>query len=198
MRRYNTGWGRGPRGLAPTDFPEGSSGDQPTDLIPPDLIPRRPTPLGDAGPLPIPLTGRLPSIGEMDPLDFIKLWAKYLQANPQSYTNYDALRYASFSNKPLLIGVSDQEVLERATDIRVYLFVINTHAANTLFLQFKVPSTAITGVPLAPGNGFFLFDSVVPQDSVHIIANAAGTTGVMLFGELPASRLQKPAGFTVT
>lgn len=203
MRRYGStrygGFGNSyPAREQPGDFPDVPTGSMPVLPTPADILPRRPSRLGEGGgqvtPFPGIRTGRLPPLGNLDPQEFIRLLMEEQQKAHQSYTNFDALRYASFNNIPLLIGVADQVVLQHATDIRVYLFLINTHPVNTLFLAFKTLSTAVLGVPIAPNLGFFEFNAVVPQDDVHLIANAAGTTGVMLYGELPPSRLSAPQG----
>lgn len=91
--------------------------------------------------------------------------------------------YGSFNNQALLIGAADQLVLNipPGDAERIYLFVINTHPLQDMFISFQVASTLTLGVPILHNFGFIEFNIVVPQDDVHLIANGAGTTGVMLF-----------------
>lgn len=95
----------------------------------------------------------------------------------------DESRYLSFTNIPFTVGTTSQVVLERATNKRAYLFIINTHAANRLFVNFQNSATLQNGVPLAPNLGFWEWLFTVPQDTIEIVANGATTTGVLTFAE---------------
>lgn len=197
MRRFNTGGGAAPFSTVERVYNGTPTGDLPVLPTPADLLNRRPGELGPGGGTVTPFrTGKLPPLGNLDPQEFIRLLSDEMEKRVRSYTNFDALRYASFNNVPFTIGVADTVVLQKATDIRVYLFIINTHPVNDLFLTFRTISNAIVGVPISPGRGFFEFNNIVPQDTVHLIANAAGTTGVLLYAELPPSRLLREPGTT--
>lgn len=97
---------------------------------------------------------------------------------------FDRMRYCEFSQLPLNIGTADVTVLPRATNCRVYLFLINTHAANRLFVNFGNTATPLNSTPLAPNLGFFEWLFTVPQQDIHLIANGANTTGNLIFAEL--------------
>jgi hypothetical protein len=63
---------------------------------------------------------------------------------------------------------------------RVFLFIVNTHAVQILFVNFGQDSTALQ-IPINPGNGAIGFDSLVPQNDIYLIANGAATTGVVSY-----------------
>lgn len=109
------------------------------------------------------------------------------------YNTFDALRYGSFKTLPFSIGTVDTIVLDKATDIRIYLFIINTHPLNDLFLNFQAPATPLT-TPISPARGFYEFLMPVPQDAIHLIASAAGTTGVLVFTERDPRVLNRQPG----
>lgn len=91
--------------------------------------------------------------------------------------------YGSFNNLALNIGLVDQLVLTipPGDAERIYLMVINTHPLQNMFVSFQVAATLTLGMPILANFGFWEFNIVVPQDDVHIIANGAGTTGVLVF-----------------
>lgn len=100
------------------------------------------------------------------------------QAPTQRFT--DTLKYGSFINVPLSIGVLSQLVLIKPPSKRIFLQIQNTHAIQQMFIVFGTPATLITGIRLGP-NGSATFDNVVPQDDIHIIASGAATTGVLIY-----------------
>jgi hypothetical protein len=115
---------------------------------------------------------------------------------------FDGMRYANFLQIPLLVGTADQLVLPQATNKRVYLFIINTHGAQDLFVNFGNAASLTASTPIRNGDGFFEWLMVVPQQDIHLIANGANTTGVLIYGELgpnaaePATTPPLPAAVT--
>lgn len=101
--------------------------------------------------------------------------------------------YGSFSNFPLSIGTADQLVLSipPGDSRRIYLFVINTHPLQDMFLSFAVGATTGSGIPIVHNFGFVEYNIVVPQDDIHLIANGLTTTGVLAFSNKP---MNEPAG----
>lgn len=75
---------------------------------------------------------------------------------------------------------SGQEVLAlpRPKNTRVFLLIQNTNLAN-LYVAFD--QVATTSGLLIPPSGSAFFDSVVPQNDVHIIYGAAAATVVPIF-----------------
>lgn len=106
------------------------------------------------------------------------------QSGPGVSHVYDPLKYTSFSNVQLTVGAADILVLPQPPGEarRVYLFIINTHPLQDMFVAFQVASSTLLGVPIEHNFGFFEFNITVPQDDVHLIASGAGTTGVLLYG----------------
>lgn len=102
---------------------------------------------------------------------------------------WDPMRYCDFSSIPLNVGLAEQTVLMRATRKRVYLFMINTHATQRLFVTYGTTATALLGVPLEADLGFFEHLFTVPQNDIHVIANGAATTGVLVYAELDPEAL---------
>lgn len=100
-------------------------------------------------------------------------------------TYFDPMRYIDVSSIALSIGVADQMVLQRPANKRVYLYINNTHATQRLFVTFGTESTALLGVPIEANLGWFEWIYPVPQNDVHLIANGAATTAVLMYGELP-------------
>lgn len=94
--------------------------------------------------------------------------------------------YASFNNIELTVGLADQIALLRAPgdSDRVYFFLVNTHPLQQMFLTFQIASTVTLGIPILNNFGFIEFNNVVPQDDVHLIANGAATTGVLVFANM--------------
>jgi multisubunit Na+/H+ antiporter MnhC subunit len=97
---------------------------------------------------------------------------------------YDPLRFIEIQQIAFTVGTDDALILQRATNKRVYLFVINTHATQRLFLTHGTVATATLGVPLEANLGWWEWIYPVPQADVHVIANGASTTGVVTYGEM--------------
>jgi hypothetical protein len=106
---------------------------------------------------------------------------------------YDGMRYATFQSSPFSVGTADQVVLQRPTTKRVYLFLINTHPTQDLFVAFDRPATVLD-CPIRPSDGFFEWLFVIPQNVIHLIANGGGTSGVVISAELdPRAANRDPA-----
>src|SRR5882672_3481410 len=69
--------------------------------------------------------------------------------NPAGFPVRDELKYSNFNNLPLSIAAISTRVLlaPRANTRRTYLFIVNSHAANSLFASFGQDSTTLIGVP---------------------------------------------------
>lgn len=119
--------------------------------------------------------------------------ARFIQ--PPAAPVREELRYGNPLNIPLSIGLASTRVLlaPPPNTRRVFLFIVNTHAVQILFLQFGQDATALQ-IPINPGNGAIGFDAFVPQSDIYLIANGAATTGVLSYAnkgvndypELPA------------
>jgi hypothetical protein len=156
-------------------------------MPPPDLAPRKPSAPGADERV------SLAPDDLLNPQQWIDALVDRLKREHFPLNNYDALRYGSFKTLPFSIGTSDRIVLDKATDIRIYLFIINTHPLNDLFMNFQAPASALT-VPISPARGFYEMIFPVPQDAIHLVASAAGTTGVVVFGERDPAVLNRQPG----
>ncbi|MGH7886246.1 MAG: hypothetical protein ACREPG_00145 [Candidatus Binatia bacterium] len=111
---------------------------------------------------------------------------------------FDGMRYATFQSFPFAVGTANISILQRPVTTRVYLFLINTHPVNNLFVAFDRAATG-ADTPIAPTNGFFEWLFMVPQNIINLTASAAATTGSLIFAELDprasakAPQLSSPA-----
>lgn len=93
----------------------------------------------------------------------------------------DHARYGFFNNTAVSVGTASQLVLRQPTTRRIFLFIVNTHALQTLYVTFGRDANATLGIPIAPNNGSIGFDQVVPQDDIFLIGSGAATTGVLVY-----------------
>lgn len=108
---------------------------------------------------------------------------------------YDGMRYATFQSFPFVVGATNISILQRPVTTRVYLFLINTHPVNNLFVAFDRAATG-ADTPIANTNGFFEWLFLVPQNIINIIASAAATTGSLIFAELDPRAANKAPALT--
>lgn len=194
--------------LFPDRYTPTPAGGNVVSDAPPDLIPRNPTGVqpgsvagsaGGAGGRYAEELRRNRSIQNLDPTltptedfwidEIVRRVSRSLQASLASKGVWDAMRYCDFTSIPLSVGAADQAVLAQATRKRVYLYLINTHATQRLFVTFGTTATVLLGVPLEANLGFFEWLFTVPQNEVHLIANGAATTGVLIYSELDPEAL---------
>lgn len=93
----------------------------------------------------------------------------------------ESSRFGELNNLPFTIGTTAVIILPASSTRRLYLFVMNTHATNILYLQFGQQANVVAGVPLGANGGYFLFDAFAPQNDVWLIANGVGTTGILMY-----------------
>lgn len=83
----------------------------------------------------------------------------------------------NISTVPCIVGTADAIFLERPSTTRIFLFVRNIDAANTVSLAWDVPASTVAGsgsMDFLPGDSFNFMD-FVPQNDLHLIASGAGT-----------------------
>lgn len=108
---------------------------------------------------------------------------------------YDGMRYATFQSFPFIAGTANLSILQRPVTTRVYLFIVNTHPVNNLFVAFDRGATAFD-TPIQNTNGFFEWLFLVPQNIINIVASAVGTTGSLIFAELDPRAANKAPSLT--
>jgi len=95
----------------------------------------------------------------------------------------DELKYGRALLIPFSQGVPSARILVAPppNTRRAFLFIVNTHAIQILFVNFGDVASALNGIPVNPGNGAIGFDAFVPQDDIYLAANGAATTGVLVY-----------------
>lgn len=90
-------------------------------------------------------------------------------------------RYGRILQKPFTVGVTADTLLPVDQERR-YLFILNIHAANTLWIGFDAEpnATGQIGLPLAANNGFYE-PLVTPTNQIYIVGSGAGTNGICLY-----------------
>lgn len=79
--------------------------------------------------------------------------------------------------QPFSVGAAATVI--RPDESRRYFFIMNTHAAQGLFIGFGFAPTAATGVPLAAGIAYEPLK--VPQNEIQLLGTGAATTGVIVY-----------------
>jgi hypothetical protein len=99
----------------------------------------------------------------------------------QFATLLDAIKpwQASLRIKPFTVGVTPIEVLPQ-DDQRTYLLIVNTSAANRMFIGFDNSPVSSTGLPLEINLGGYEPD-VVPTNAIYAFGAGAGTTGICIY-----------------
>jgi len=100
---------------------------------------------------------------------------------------FEPSRYCDFAMLPVLIGTQDQIVLQPSSSIRAFLFVLNNDLNSTGATIFfgcgqNMNIGGTNGIPLAAGASLF-FDTVVPQNDIHLISTLAGCTALIMYGQ---------------
>src|SRR5262245_14370379 len=74
---------------------------------------------------------------------------------------FEPMRYGSFINQQLSIGVVDTVVLAipPGGTRRTFLMIVNTHPLQNMFLTFQVAANQNLGIPILNTNGFILLDT---------------------------------------
>lgn len=145
---------------APVDAPQYIPGN------PHNLPPRRDRPNrigsgvtligGDDGPTGAPSTGGL---GGVDP---IAIW------NPHAYANI-------IEGTFIVSATTSQKFLDEPTSRRNLLMIRNSSAAANVYVSFGRDASVIGSIIRLAANQIVLFDTVVPQDDVYVIGDAAGS-----------------------
>lgn len=136
---------------------------------------------------------RLPDRAQILPADVERGVPELLMADPVlppvprgEFAPTDAVLpmvYARFATIELSVGIADAVALQYPPGDahRVYLLIVNTHPLQRMFINFQTPALT-TSLPILENFGFYELNNVVPQDEIHLIANGAATTGVLVFG----------------
>lgn len=96
--------------------------------------------------------------------------------NPIKANIKDAHRYAFLTGLTVLPTTTSQKFLDQPVGLRNMLLLRNNETAGgaNFYVEFGKNATTTTTLRLEPGQSV-LFDTVVPQDDLYVIADAAVT-----------------------
>lgn len=98
---------------------------------------------------------------------------------------FDMHRYASIQDNNFAVGTAAaSRVVEKPATRRNFLALRNTSLAANIFVGFGRQASLVSTFILAPGQTL-LFDTVVPQDDVWLIADAASASCSVAYSNLP-------------
>ena len=94
-------------------------------------------------------------------------------------------RYSSLITVSLTVGTTSIKFLDQPIGKRNMLGFRNAStAAQNLYIEFNGVATTGAWLKLTPGT-IVLFDSVVPQDDLYVISDAAGGTLAYAYSTFP-------------
>lgn len=93
----------------------------------------------------------------------------------------ETYRYASLQDVALTVGTTSVKFLDAPIGKRNMLAFRNASTGvQNLFIGFGAQASTLNWLKIAPG-GLILFDAVVPQDDLYVIADAAAATLVYAY-----------------
>lgn len=96
----------------------------------------------------------------------------------------EAYRYASIVTVSLTVGTTSIKFLDAPIGKRNFLGFRNASATQVLYIEFNAVATTSTWLAIQPGV-LVLFDTVVPQDDLYVVADAAGGTLAYAYSTFP-------------
>lgn len=93
-------------------------------------------------------------------------------------------RYASLITVSLTVGTTSIKFLDQPIGKRNFLGFRNASSTQNLYIEFNGTATTGSWLALAPG-ALVVFDTVVPQDDLYVIADGAGTTFAYAYSTFP-------------
>ncbi|MGV0999706.1 MAG: hypothetical protein ACOYBQ_10300 [Fluviibacter sp.] len=84
-----------------------------------------------------------------------------------------AHQYASMINNVYVAGLASQKIIDAPVSYRNMLAFRNVNAVANIFIQFGSDASQRSVFRLTP-NTMILFDAVVPQDDIYVLADLAG------------------------
>jgi len=100
------------------------------------------------------------------------------QSSSQYAQYYQRLLRGKFMQIPFTAQIAITQIRPEELK-RAYMFALNFHAANTIFLGFDTDPNATNSVPLAPNFGFYE-PWVIPTNAIFVNASGANTPGVLI------------------
>lgn len=93
-------------------------------------------------------------------------------------------RYASLITVSLTVGTTSLKFLDQPIGKRNFLGFRNASGTQNLYIEFNGTATTGSWLQLTPG-AIVVFDSVVPQDDLYVVADAAGVTFAYAYSTFP-------------
>jgi hypothetical protein len=98
----------------------------------------------------------------------------------------NAYQYASLVTAGLTVGATSVKFLDQPIGKRNLLSFRNASTGGqTIYIEFNAQATTSAWLALTAGT-IILFDAVVPQDDLYVIASAAGATLAYAYSTYPA------------
>ena len=96
--------------------------------------------------------------------------------SPGTVPTREVYRYASLTSVAITVGVVSFKFLDQPIGKRNFLGFRNASTGGqNIYIDFNGAATTNSWIYLAPGT-IVLFDTVVPQDDLYVIADIAGAT----------------------
>lgn len=96
----------------------------------------------------------------------------------------ETYRYASLVTVTITVGTTSIKFLDAPIGKRNFLGFRNASATQVLYIDFNATATSGAWLAIQPGI-LVLFDSVIPQDDLYVVADAAGGTLAYAYSTFP-------------
>jgi hypothetical protein len=96
----------------------------------------------------------------------------------------EVYRYASLVTVTITVGTTSIKFLDAPIGKRNFLGFRNASATQVLYIDFNATATSGAWLAIQPGI-LVLFDSVIPQDDLYVVADAAGGTLAYAYSTFP-------------
>jgi hypothetical protein len=96
----------------------------------------------------------------------------------------DSFKYASLTTVSLTIGTTSTRFLDAPIGKRNFLGFRNPSTTASIYIDFNSQATTNSWLVLTPG-AIVLFDTVVSQDDLYVIATAAATPFAYAYSTYP-------------
>jgi hypothetical protein len=102
----------------------------------------------------------------------------------ESLSVREGFRYASLIEVSLTIGTTSVKFLDQPIAKRNMLGFRNASSVQNIYISFNSDATLTTWLKITPG-AMMLFDTVVPQDDLYAIADAANAVLTYVYSTFP-------------
>jgi len=96
----------------------------------------------------------------------------------------DTFKFANITTVSLTIGTTSYKFLDQPVGKRNFLGFRNPSTTATIYIDFANQATANSWLALGPG-ALVLFDNVVSQDDLYVVASAASTPFAYIYSTYP-------------